>query len=117
MNFIKGTIIIFVIHFIVVLGVCAVVTMSYDSNIHAQNEAHLLWYIFYTISFPLGLLFHPVGILFHKLFPICAFEDYIWSCVVLPACAMQILGWVNWTIIFVLFFMFRKQYEKAKRYE
>ncbi|MDR2440276.1 MAG: hypothetical protein LBE12_13030 [Planctomycetaceae bacterium] len=75
--------------------------MSYDPNPYAQNESHLGWYMFFVIDFPLGLLFHPIGILlsvlFHVLSPLT--NNYYWDCVILPACLFQILGWLNWTMI------------------
>lgn len=97
----KTMAVIFLLHLIPVLVCCVIVVMSYDPNPYAQNESHLGWYMFFVIDFPLGLLFHPIGILlsvlFHVLSPLT--NNYYWDCVILPACLFQILGWLNWTMI------------------
>jgi|GEM_PF-5202480 len=103
MSFIKTTTIIFVLHLVVVLAFGALVAMSYDPRPYpiGINEAQLIWLAFYVIDFPLGLLLYPIAGLLVELFPILSssFDNYYWDCVVLPALLVQMLGWMNWTMI------------------
>jgi hypothetical protein len=117
-SFIKGSLIIFLLHLVVVGFFCVVIATDYNPNPLMQSEAPEGWMLFFVIDFPLAWL---VGGFFHSLgigMPTSLFSsvqlNYYWDWVLLPGCYFQIVGWINWSIIWGLLLLVRRPVEKPK---
>jgi hypothetical protein len=119
--FIRGTLIIFVLHLVVVGLFGTLVATAYGTP---HNEAPEAWIIFYAIDFPLIWLLMAFFSLFGdglegwiKLIS-SPFQqsrlNYYWDWVFLPGCYCQIVGWINWTIIWTLFLVLLRASRRKK---
>ena len=116
--FAKWSLIIFLLHLAVVGAFCAFMVVAYElSEPDVPTEAPALWVLFYVINYPvmapLVIIVHSLATVFPPLeawanspymnpFPspfLSPRLNYYWDWVIFPGCLFQIVGWINWTII------------------
>lgn len=125
MYFFKATMIIFLLHLLLVLAMGVVVAMDYDPTDGLDDiceSSIVYWSLFYLIDFPFLLLYSSIAqqltisypqVLQWELIPNFPFQEdhlnFYWLAVVKTGCETQIIGWINWTIIWLLFHKFKRK--------
>ena len=106
MHFIKAILVIFLTHLVLIGLMSVFVAMNYILD--QGSEAHVLWILYGNIvSFPFQWLWTPV---YHLLSPpISPFSNlhlnYFWNGAITPGYIYLIIGWTNWCIISMPFFL------------
>ena len=129
MKFIKATVIVFLLHLVLVVTLGTIVAMGYDPNDNGCESSGVLWMLFYLIDFPFMWIYavvceqlftvYPQLLPLHPLefIPNHPFQDdrlnFYWHDVIMTGCEAQVVGWINWTIIWTIWMWFRR-FRQAK---
>ena len=119
MYFIKGALVIFLLHLIPVAIIGIYVATGYHTD-GVKTMAPIAWLVFFVIDMPLiwsmhswYLLFVPIKSLVSPFSNPCL--NYYWDYVIVQGCIIQLIGWMNWCIILMLPLLIGRLWVKSDR--